>query len=91
MEATSISGLEAMSSGLPLVGTRVGGIPELISDDVNGYLCSPADPEDLAQKINTLLSKDLRIMGGNSRRLVEDHFDWGKIAQKTEAAYRLVV
>jgi len=43
MEATSISGLEAMSSGLALVGTRVGGIPELIHDNQNGFLCNPAD------------------------------------------------
>ena len=41
MEATSISGLEAMAASLPLVGTRVGGIPVLIQDGINGYLCEP--------------------------------------------------
>jgi len=87
MEATSISGLEAMAAGLPLVGTEVGGIPELIKNGVNGYLCNPSDPRDLAEKINLLLSKDLRAYGKNSREMVEEYFDWSKIAQKTFEAY----
>ena len=60
MEATSISGLEAMAAGLPLVGTEVGGIPELIQNGENGFLCRPADPRDLATKIDLLLANDLR-------------------------------
>ena len=91
MEATSISGLEAMAAGLPLVGTRVGGIPELIKDGVNGYLCNPADPEDLAERIDTLLDGDYRAMGQASRRMVEEQFDWRQIAAKTLEAYRLIL
>ena len=88
MEATSISGLEAMSASLPLVGTHVGGIPELIADGENGYLCKPADAMDLAQKINLLTSGDLQPLGAKSRTIVERRFDWPKIAQKTLDAYR---
>lgn len=88
MEATSISGLEAMGSSLPLVGTRVGGIPELILEGKNGYLCSPADPTDLAAKIDQLLAGDLATMGAASRKMVEDRFDWQKIAEQTERSYR---
>lgn len=91
MEATSISGLEAMAAGLPLVGTRVGGIPELIKDGINGYLCRPADPVDLAKQINKLLALDFRLMGKNSRKMVEEQFDWRQIAEKTVAAYRLLL
>ncbi|MFH0785726.1 MAG: glycosyltransferase family 4 protein [Pseudomonadota bacterium] len=91
MEATSISGLEAMAAGLPLVGTRVGGIPELIKDGINGFLCHPADPADLAKQINTLLAEDFRIMGENSRKMVEEQFDWRQIAEKTLAAYQLLL
>ena len=91
MEATSISGLEAMAAGLPLVGTEVGGIPELIKNGVNGYLCRPADPQDLAEKIATLLSNDYQAMGEYSRKMVEEQFDWQQIAHKTLAAYRLVL
>jgi len=91
MEATSISGLEAMAAGLPLVGTEVGGIPELIRDGVNGYLCRPADPHDLADKIHTLLRHDLRAMGEKSKEMVDEQFDWRQIAQKTLDSYRLIL
>lgn len=91
MEATSISGLEAMAARLPLVGTRVGGIPELIKDGVNGYLCRPADPQDLASGITTLLAANYRAMGENSRKMVEEQFDWQQIADKTLEAYRIIL
>ena len=88
MEATSISGLEAMASGLPLVGTAVGGIPELIQDGKNGYLCKQADPEDLAEKITKLLGDNIQLLGKQSRKMIEEHFDWENIAEKTLKEYR---
>ncbi|KJS03515.1 MAG: hypothetical protein VR65_00680 [Desulfobulbaceae bacterium BRH_c16a] len=91
MEATSISGLEAMAAGLPLVGTDVGGIPELIRNGVNGYLCRPADPQDLADKIHTLLGRDFREMGKKSREMVDEQFDWQQIARQTLDSYRQVL
>jgi glycosyltransferase involved in cell wall biosynthesis len=91
MEATSISGLEAMAAGLPLVGTRVGGIPELIKEGENGYLCRPEDPEDLAEKINKLLSRDLKSLGELSRIMVEENFEWKRVAEKTRQAYETVL
>ncbi|OGL31203.1 hypothetical protein A3F37_02430 [Candidatus Saccharibacteria bacterium RIFCSPHIGHO2_12_FULL_41_12] len=48
--------IEAMSSGLPVIGTKVGGIPEIISDSYNGYLIPPNDVSSLAQKIAKLLN-----------------------------------
>lgn len=87
MEATSISGLEAMATNLPLIGTRVGGIPELIHDNKNGYLCEPANPEDLGAKINQLLQSDYKMMGNVSRKMVEADFSWVEIAKKTLTAY----
>lgn len=48
--------IEAMSSGVPVVGTKVGGIPEIISDSRNGYLIPPNDVSALAQKIEKLLT-----------------------------------
>ncbi len=87
MEATSISGLEAMASGLPLVGTKVGGIPNLIHDGKNGFLCEPADAEDLAIKIDKLIDGDYKQMGQTSLQIVKDKYDWRKIAKKTINAY----
>ena len=87
MEATSISGLEAMSTSLPLVGTRVGGIPDLIEEGGNGFLCDPEDDEDLARKIEALLASNLKAFGARSRELVERQFAWPQIARRTAQAY----
>lgn len=48
--------IEAMASGVPIIGTKVGGIPEIISDFYNGFLVPPNDPSILAQKIEILLN-----------------------------------
>ena len=52
--------IESMSCGLPMIGTKVGGIPEIISDSYNGYLIQPDDASILAQKIEILI-KDKTI------------------------------
>lgn len=87
MEATSISGLEAMGASLPLVGTRVGGIPELIMEGVNGYLCEPKNPLDLAHKIDKLLLENFKAMGEKSLEIVKKDFDWDVIAKATLNEY----
>lgn len=87
MEATSISGLEAMGASLPLVGTRVGGIPELIMEGVNGYLCEPKSPLDLAHKIDKLLLENFKDMGEKSLEIVKKDFDWDVIAKATRKEY----
>jgi glycosyltransferase involved in cell wall biosynthesis len=75
--------LEAMSSGKPVVASRVGGIPELVSDNNNGILVSPANVEQLVDALLRLLeNSSLRSRMGNAgRRTVEEKFDWKKIGQ----------
>jgi|SRR5665647_45843 len=48
--------IEAMACGLPVIGTNVGGIPEIISDSYNGYLVQPNDATVLAQRIESLIN-----------------------------------
>lgn len=48
--------IESMACGLPVIGTKVGGIPEIISDSYNGYLVLPNDPSIIAQRIESLLN-----------------------------------
>ena len=91
MEATSISGLEAMAASLPLIGTNVGGIPVLIKDGENGYLCEPENPQDLAEKIDKLLDNDYIQMGKRSKEFVDQSFDWLKIAKQTLQEYKELV
>ncbi|MFZ1729436.1 MAG: glycosyltransferase family 4 protein [Bacteroidota bacterium] len=89
MEATSISGLEAMASGLPLVGTRVGGIPEIIEDGESGMLVDARSPEQLAAAFIQLLNdQELRSrLGAGARRRVEETFAWPEISRRTVAVY----
>lgn len=91
MEATSISGLEAMAASLPLVGTNVGGIPIIIKDGENGFLCEKENPQDLALKIDKLLDNDVLKMGNKSKEMVDIHFDWIEIAKETLNEYKAVL
>lgn len=67
--------LEAGAYGLPVVGTRRGGIPEQIEDAVTGYLVADGAPDELASRLEALLaSRELRErLGENARRRVTDH------------------
>jgi glycosyltransferase involved in cell wall biosynthesis len=91
MEATSISGLEAMAASLPLVGTNVGGIPVIIKDGINGFLCESENPQDLALKIDKLLNNDMVKMGSESKKMVDIHFDWIEIAKETLKEYKVIL
>ncbi len=81
--------LEAMSMGLPVVGTAVGGIPELIANGENGLLTAPSDPQALAKAIITLFKdSDLRkSMGKKARSVVESCYAMTFMARKTEDAF----
>jgi len=92
-EATSITGLEAMATGKPLVGTRVGGIPELIDEGVSGLLVEPANPTSLADGVKQILSDPelLKSAGNASRERVLEMFSWEVIAARTADIYREVL
>jgi len=61
--------IEASMAGLPVVATRVGGIPELVEDGVTGFLVPPGNPEALSEAIQRLLdNKDLRHQMGRAGR-----------------------
>jgi glycosyltransferase involved in cell wall biosynthesis len=93
MEATSISGLEAMASGLPLVGTKVGGIPEIIEDGESGMLVDARSPEQLATAFLRLL-KDAELrarLGSGARRRVEETFAWLEISRRTVGVYERAI
>ena len=68
--------LEAMAAGIPVVATRVGGVPELIRDGENGYTVEPGDDEALARRVEELLAEPATAqqIGENARRrAVEEH------------------
>lgn len=68
-EGTSISILEAMAAGKPIVATAVGGNPALVEDEVNGLLVPPSDPAALAQALKRLIEDEgLRVQMGQANR-----------------------
>ncbi len=86
--------LEASACGLPLITTRLGGIPEVVREGVNGVLLdSPHDPEELAGKILALLADTAlrQRLGRQARELVCEHFSWEHIAQEQEAVYDRII
>jgi len=68
---------EALGAGLPIIATRIGGIPELVHEGVNGHLVSAHSPRELTQAIENLVDQPhLRMaMGAESRRLAEREHD----------------
>lgn len=69
MEGMSNTILEAMATGVPVIATRVGGNPEIVTDAVAGYLFEPGDAVDLSKKLATLLlDRGLRGSIGHEAR-----------------------
>jgi glycosyltransferase involved in cell wall biosynthesis len=76
--------LEAMAAGVPVVGTRVGGIPDFLRDRETGLFCELKNPQDMAYKINLLLIDEAlrQKIIANSFKLIEDKYDWNKIGRQ---------
>lgn len=89
-EGLSSAIMTAMAARLPVVATQVGGIPELVVDNVTGRLVSPGDAEELAAALETLiLHSDLARQWGRRGRLrVERYFSLSAKLDATESAYR---
>ena len=84
--------MEAMAAGVPVVSTRVSGIPELVVDDITGLLAEPEDPVDLADAIERMLTEpELRSrLTDAARRHVEQHFDIRAIAASLTDVFQSV-
>jgi len=77
--------MQALAAELPVVGTNVGGMPELIRDQENGYLVDPGDPAVLARAMSRLSlasADERRQMGNRGRAHIEEQFDLGRMMDK---------
>lgn len=85
--------LEAQATATPVIATRVGGIPEIITDGETGLLCDVKDPAGLATAINRLLAdSDIREqLGTAGRDVVEAEYSWDNIYDRYERSLMEVV
>ncbi len=91
IEATSIAALEAMSCGLPVAASAVGGLPEIIDERV-GSLFEPANPQALADAVASLLRRpDLRDLGAEGRRRVVANWSLDRMVERHLEIYNELI
>lgn len=81
--------LEAMAAGLPVIITKNVGAKDLVRDGVNGYVLSESPSvSDLANKIDMLLDRQLRVLMGEKNRSIAEKYDWDEKAEWLAQLYR---
>lgn len=89
MEAVSLGALEAMSCGKIMIGTKVGGFPQIITSGENGILIESKNEKEITEiilKISENLD-EYKNLGINARKFVEVNYSWNEIARKTMEIY----
>ena len=83
---------QAMAAGIPIVATDVDGIPEVVHDGKNGFLCRPGDIESIAQKLQHILqhSEIAEKMGQEGQNSVAE-FDCDLMVRQQEELYRSLI
>lgn len=91
-EGSSLVTLEAMSHSLPVIASRVGGIPDKVLPGRTGFLVNPGDVSGLAEHIRWMVMHptERREMGRLGARLAQDHFSWSTVAAQTEELFRVL-
>jgi alpha-1,6-mannosyltransferase len=82
--------LEAMACGLPIVGTRRGGVAELV-DRETGILAQPDNADSLAEAIEAMYFRDMARMGQAARRKAAERYDWNEILPQVLGRYDILL
>ena len=92
MEAVSLSALESMASGVPVLSTNVGGMPEIIIHGVTGYLVNPSSFQELQEAV-LYIQRDPRrsLIAAQALELVRTRYSWAVIAEVTEEILRSAI
>jgi len=92
-EGLGLTVAEALACETPSIGSKVGGIPDMIKDSITGYLVEPANPVQLVDRISLMINDtDLRSkLGKKGRRFVEDNYSWNVITKRMKAIYSSLI
>lgn len=92
VDNTPVTVIEAMATGLCVISTNVGGIPDLLADEVDALLVPPRDPVAMAQAVTCLLT-DKKLAGRLSRnaRQTARSFDWSIVLPQWESLFHDLV
>jgi glycosyltransferase involved in cell wall biosynthesis len=82
--------LEAWAAGLPVVASRVGGVPSFVADGEDGCLFPPGDLDALARVVRGLNANPdtLRKLGDSGKRKARDEFSWDRVTQRLTGIYQ---
>lgn len=87
-EGLGLAAVEALACGIPVIASRVGGLPEVVEDHVTGLLVEPEDPSSIASALGELADPDVRAsFGSRARTSVADH-DIRLTTERMEAVWR---
>lgn len=91
-ETLGFAGLEAMASGVPVIGANAGGIPHLFDDGVQGFLVTPHDSDEFASKVRLLADNpQLRDRMGRAARTEAERYSWRSATEALVGYYQLAI
>jgi len=89
-ETLGLTAIEALASGLPVVGVRQGGIQSVVTDAV-GALAAPQDPAALAEAVEGVRRRGPQALRAAARQRAVEHFSWETTFRRTFELYRLLL